>query len=91
MNRQELIDSIAAGASLSSTDAEAALEAFQNAVTSALSKGDKISLLNFCSFEPAKRNARTGRNPHTGAAINIPASTVVKFKAGKKLKDAVNG
>ena len=78
-------------AGLSKKDAEAAVKAFTEVVAEELKKGEKIQLVGFGTFETAKRAARTGKNPQTGAAIKIPAATVPKFKAGKALKDAVNG
>ena len=90
MNKQDLIAAIAAKASLTKKDAEAALNAFTCAVEGALKKGDKVQLVGFGSFEVRKRAARTGRNPQTGAEIKIAASKVPAFKAGKALKDAIN-
>ena len=84
MKKSELV------AIISKKDAEKALNAFVDAVTDALAKGDKISLVGFGSFETKKRAARQGKNPQTGAVINIAASTVPTFKAGRGLKDAVN-
>ena len=69
---------------------EKALNAFVEAVTEALAKGDKIALVGFGTFETKKRAARKGKNPQTGAVIDIAASTVPAFKAGRGLKDAVN-
>ena len=66
------------------------MKAFIDGVTGALKKGDKVSLVGFGTFDTSKRAARKGRNPQTGAEIQIKASTVAKFKAGKSLKDAVN-
>ena len=90
MKKSELVAAIAEKAELKKVDAEKALNAFVDAVTEALAKGDKISLVGFGSFETKKRAARTGKNPQTGAAIKIAASTVPAFKAGRGLKDAVN-
>ena len=90
MNRQELVDSISTKANISKKDADAALKAFIDTVGAQLKKGDKIQLVGFGTFEVAKRAARTGKNPQTGAAIKIPASKAPKFKAGKALKDLVN-
>ena len=92
MNKTELVAAIAAETGLTKTQAEAAVKAFTGAVTSELSKKDgKVQLVGFGTFETVKRAARTGKNPQTGASIKIPASTAPKFKAGKALKDAVNG
>ena len=90
MKKSELIAAIAEKAELKKVDAEKALNAFVDAVTEALAKGDKIALVGFGTFETKKRAARTGKNPQTGAEIKIAASTVPSFKAGKGLKDAVN-
>ena len=90
MNKTELVEAIAKKADLSKKDAEAALKAFTETVGAQLKKGDKIQLVGFGTFEVAKRAARTGKNPQTGAAIKIPASKAPKFKAGKALKDLVN-
>jgi DNA-binding protein HU-beta len=91
MNKQDLVDLMATQADISKTAAEAALNSFITAVTDTLTGGGKVSIVNFGSFETAKRSARTGRNPRTGGEMVIPAAVVAKFKAGKKLKDAVNG
>lgn len=90
MNKSELIAVIAEKAELTKKDAEKALNAFVEGVTEGLVKGEKIVLVGFGSFETKKRAARKGKNPQTGAEINIPASTVPAFKAGRGLKDAVN-
>ncbi len=90
MTKSELIDVMAANAGLSKKDAAAALNAFTDAVTGTLAKGDKLALIGFGTFSTSQRAAREGRNPSTGAAMKIAASTVAKFKAGAKLKDAVN-
>ncbi len=89
MNKSELIAKIAEKAELSKKDAEKALNAFVDGVTEALVAGDKVVLVGFGSFETKKRAARKGKNPQTGAVINIPATTVPSFKVGKALKDAV--
>ena len=89
MNRQELIDKIAADASLTKKQAGMALTAFIDAVTLTLEKGDKISLVGFGTFKVNERGARTGINPQTKEKIEIPARKVPVFKAGKKLKEAV--
>ena len=77
-------------AGLTKADAEKALKAFTNTVSKELKKG-KVQLVGFGTFETSKRAARKGKNPATGEAIKIPAATVPKFKAGKALKDLVNG
>ncbi len=90
MTKSELIDVMATNAGLSKKDAAAALNAFTDAVTDTLAKGDKLALIGFGTFSTSQRAAREGRNPSTGATMKIAASTVAKFKAGAKLKDAVN-
>ncbi len=90
MNKGELIESVAASADLSRADATRAVDAVIDAVTRSLSNGDSVSLVGFGTFTVKKRAARTGRNPRTGEAIQIAASNVPGFKAGKALKDAVN-
>ena len=90
MNKTELIDAVAAKAEISKKDSEAAVKAFVDVVSETLAKGDKVQLVGFGTFEVGERAARTGRNPQTGAEIEIPASKNPKFKAGKALKDAVN-
>jgi len=89
MNKSDLVAKIAEKADLTKKDAEKALNAFVESVTEGLKKGDKISLVGFGTFETKKRAARKGKNPQTGAVINIPAATVPAFKVGKGLKDAV--
>ena len=89
MNKTELVAAIAAKAELSKKDAEKALNAFVSSIEEALSKGDKIQLVGFGSFEVRARAARKGRNPQTNKEITIPASKVPAFKAGKAFKDAV--
>lgn len=91
MNKSELIDAVAESADLSKAAAARAIDAVTDAVTGALKAGDSVSLVGFGSFNVKSRPARTGRNPQTGATINIAAAKVPSFKAGKALKDAVNG
>ncbi|MCR5558289.1 MAG: HU family DNA-binding protein [Butyrivibrio sp.] len=90
MNKTELVEAIAKATGLSKKDSEKAVKAFTDTVTKELKKKGKVQLVGFGTFETAKRAARTGKNPQTGAAIKIPAATVPKFKAGKALKDTVN-
>ncbi|MEX0386519.1 MULTISPECIES: HU family DNA-binding protein [Spiribacter] len=90
MNKSELIDAVAESAGLSKADATKAVDAFASTVTDALKQGDQVTLVGFGTFTVRERAARTGRNPRTGASINIPASKVPGFKAGKALKDSVN-
>lgn len=90
MNKTELIAAIAKNADISKKDAEKALKAFTDVVTSELVKGEKVQLVGFGTFEVSGRAARVGRNPKTGETMPIPASKTPKFKAGKALKDMVN-
>ena len=89
MNKTELISAVAENAGLSKKDATAAVAAVFEEITNALVKGDKVQLIGFGNFEVRERAARTGRNPLTGEELNIDASKVPAFKAGKALKDAV--
>ena len=89
MNKAELIAAVAEKATLSKKDSEAAVNAALEAITAALQDGDKVQLVGFGSCEVKKRAARTGRNPRTKEVVEIPASKVPVFKAGKALKDAV--
>ena len=89
MNKTELINAVALSADVSKKEAEAVITAALDAITAALKEGDKVQLVGFGSFEVKKRAARVGRNPKTKEAIEIPASVVPVFKAGKALKDAV--
>lgn len=90
MNKQDLAAAVADSTGLSKTDSNKAVDAFLDIVTATLKKGSEIRIAGFGTFRVAKRAARVGRNPQTGAAINIPASKQPKFSAGKSLKDAVN-
>ena len=89
MTKAELIDKIAAKAKISKKAANVALNTFVDSVTSALKKGDRVSLVGFGTFSVAKRKARIARNPRTGEKINVPARKAPKFKAGRELKNAV--
>lgn len=91
MNRSELRDAIASETGLSGAQADKALGATLDAITAALTKGDKVTLAGFGTFETRDRAARQGRNPQTGATIDIAASTAPAFKAGAALKKAVSG
>ena len=90
MNKSELIDAIATSADLSKAAASNALDATLTAIEEALAKGDQVTLVGFGTFSVKERSARTGRNPQTGAEIQIPAANIPTFKAGKGLKDTVN-
>ena len=91
MKKQELVAAISQEAEISKKDADRALTAAINAITKALADGDKIQLVGFGTFEVRERAAREGKNPRTGEIIKIAASKVPAFKAGKALKDIVNG
>ena len=90
MTKAELVTMVAEKADLTKKDAEKAISALVESISETLAKGEKIQLVGFGTFEVAERAARTGKNPQTGEAINIPASKAPKFKAGKVLKDQVN-
>ncbi len=90
MTKDQLVEKIAGDAEISKKEAQAALKAVASGISGALAKGDSITLVGFGTFSVSQRAARTGRNPQTGATIQIKASKGAKFKAGKTLKDAVN-
>ena len=90
MNKTELVAAMAKETNLSKKDVEDVLKSFVDVVSKELKNGGKIQLVGFGTFEVAERAARTGQNPQTGKAIEIPASKAPKFKAGKALKDTVN-
>ncbi len=90
MNKTELINKIAESANITKAAADKALVGMLEGITDSLQKGESVTLIGFGTFSTNERSARTGRNPQTGKEIKIPAKTVVKFKAGKKLGDEVN-
>ena len=90
MNKAELIDAVAGAANLSKADAGRAVDAVVESISSALRRGQQVSVVGFGTFSVKHRAARAGRNPRTGETIQIAASNVPGFKAGKALKDAVN-
>lgn len=90
MNKTQLIEAVAAETNLKKKDAEAAVNAFVNAVETALKNGEKVQLVGFGTFEVKERAERQGRNPLTGATMTIPASKHPAFSAGKALKDSIN-
>ena len=90
MNKNDLIESVAANSGLSKADAGRAVDAVVGSITGALKSGENVSLVGFGTFEVRERAARTGRNPRTGEEIQIAAAKNPAFKAGKALKDAVN-
>ena len=89
MNKQDLIAKIAKDTEMSKASAAAAVESLIDGITKSLKKGDAITFVGFGTFKTAQRKARTARNPQTGAPIKIPKRRVVRFTAGKTLKDAV--
>ena len=90
MNKADLVAAVAAQADLTKEKADAAVSAIVEQITNALSRDESVTLIGFGTFNQSHRAARTGRNPQTGAAIEIKASNSVNFKAGKALKDSVN-
>ncbi|MCG7410969.1 HU family DNA-binding protein [Moraxella nonliquefaciens] len=90
MNKSELVDAIASEAGLTKDQAAKSVNAFISSVQGALERGDDVVLVGFGTFSVKERAARTGRNPKTGEPLQIAASKVPSFKAGKGLKDAVN-
>jgi DNA-binding protein HU-beta len=90
MNKSQLIEKISIGADISKAAAERALNSFVEAVTDEIKTGEQVALVGFGTFSVSERAARTGRNPQTGATIEIAAAKAPKFKPGKALKDACN-
>ena len=90
MNKQDLINKMASEAGITKLAAKAALQAFEDGVTEALANGDTVQMVGVGTFKTSERKGRTGRNPATGEAVQIPAKTAVSFIAGKGLKEAVN-
>ena len=90
MTKADLIEKMAKDTDISKAAAGLAVDSLIGGITKALTKGDQVTLVGFGTFAVSKRKARKGRNPQTGATINIPAMKVPRFKAGKGLKDAVN-
>jgi DNA-binding protein HU-beta len=91
MNKNDLVSQVADKAKLNKAQAGEAVDAVFEAITSALKTGDEVRIVGFGNFVVTERAASEGRNPQTGAALKIPASKQPKFRAGKGLKDAVNG
>ena len=89
MNKSDLVEFVAKTLKSSASQAEESLNAVLEGIVKGIKTDGEVSLVGYVTIKTAKRAARTGRNPQTGAAIKIPARTVVKFKAGSKLKDAV--
>jgi DNA-binding protein HU-beta len=90
MNKAELIDAMASDAGISKASAKLALESLLKSVVKAVKEGDKVSLIGFGTFSATRREAREGRNPQTGAKIQIEAKNVAKFKAGKEFTEEIN-
>lgn len=90
MNKNDLVSAMADSAGITKSEAGKALDAFTESVTGALKKGDKVTLVGFGTFSTSDRAARKGRNPQTGAEIDIAAKTVAKFKPGKDLGSSIN-
>lgn len=90
MNKTELINTVATRANCTKKNAAAAVGAFLEVIQRQLAKGEKVQIIGFGSFEVRARKARKGRNPQSGAALDIPAANHPVFVAGKALKDAVN-
>ena len=90
MNKGDLVEKIAASAGISKTAAAIAIDTLVSAVTSALKKGDRVTLVGFGTFSVSQRKARNGRNPQTGGVIKIAARRVAKFSPGVELKKHVN-
>ncbi|WP_139994993.1 HU family DNA-binding protein [Kurthia sp. Dielmo] len=91
MNKTDLVNAVAVEAEITKKDAEKAVNAVFETIQEALAKGEKVQLIGFGNFEVRERAARKGRNPQSGEEIEIAASKVPAFKAGKALKDAVKG
>ncbi len=90
MNKKEMIERLARKTGMTKADSQRALDGVLDVVFEELKSGNSVSLAGFGSFTVAERKPRTGRNPQTGAEINIPAAKVPKFKPGKNLKEAVS-
>jgi DNA-binding protein HU-beta len=90
MNKNDLVDAVAAGTGISKSDGTHAVDAMLDSIAGALKDGDEVRLPGFGTFSVAQRKASVGRNPRTGEPIQIPASKLPKFKAGKILKEALN-
>lgn len=90
MNRTDLVRKVASVAGLTKADAERAISATFDSISSSLKRGEEVRLIGFGTFTVAKREATTGRNPRTGEPLKIPATKLPKFRAGKQLKEAVS-
>ena len=90
MNKSDLVDAVAGSADMSKAEAGRAVDAVLDGISGALGRGDSVALVGFGTFSVRHRAAREGRNPQTGATIQIKAKNVVKFKAGAELSSSVN-
>ena len=90
MNKGDLVGEVSEDAGISKGEAQSAVDSVLSNIEGALKSGDKVTLVGFGTFSVSHRDARQGRNPQTGASINIPARKVARFSAGKALKDALN-
>jgi DNA-binding protein HU-beta len=90
MNKAELVDAVADAADISKAAASRSVDTVLDAITTALKDGNSVTLVGFGTFSTRRREARTGRNPRTGEPLQIGASNLAVFKAGKALKDALN-
>ncbi len=90
MNKNDLVNKVSDGTGLSKTDSAKAVDSVFDVIMAELKSGGDVRLVGFGTFLVTKRKATTGRNPQTGAAINIPAANVPKFRAGKALKESLN-
>ncbi len=90
MNKNDLVNKVSDGTGLSKTDSAKAVDSVFDVIMAELKGGGDVRLVGFGTFLVTKRKATTGRNPQTGAAINIPAANVPKFRAGKALKESLN-
>ncbi len=90
MNKGDLVGAVSEDAGISKGEAQSAVDSVLSNIEGALKSGDKVTLVGFGTFSVSHRDARQGRNPQTGASINIPARKVARFSAGKALKDALN-
>ena len=90
MNKGDLVGAVSEDAGISKGESQSAVDSVLSNIEGALKSGDKVTLVGFGTFSVSHRDARQGRNPQTGASINIPARKVARFSAGKALKDALN-
>ena len=90
MNKASMIDKIAEDAGITKTAASKAIESMIEGVANSLDRGERVTLVGFGTFTATERKARTGRNPHTGATLQIPAKRIVRFRASKELEEKMN-